>query len=376
MERRLKIALIGTRGIPASHGGFETCVEEIGWRLVQKGHKVTVYSKKNPKYGDLKEYKGMDIVYIPRVSIKGFETLFAAFLAVLHTMFFKKHDFHMVFDPANSPTLLFYKLLGMKNAINVDGLGWQRDKWGKYAKSYYKWSEWAAVKLCKNIVTDSDAMADYYKKEYSSLSTTITYGANIPQVDQNEVEPVLAKYGLKKHGYILQITRFEPENNPLLTIQAFNKFESDLMLVLIGGVPAPTSYSEQIKNEGAKNPAVKLPGFIYDRKVLDIIWTNAFCYIHGNHIGGTNPALLQAMAAARPIIARDCIFNREVLAGYGYFYERNVESLLEQFNSIKRNHDDAESKAKSAFDRVKTVYTWEQITDQYEAMFKKLTKSS
>ena len=370
----MKIALIGTRGIPAAHGGFETCVEEIGLRLVEKGHKVTVYSKLNPKYGKISEYRGMQIIYIPRIPLKGFETLFAAFLAVLHSIFFSKYDFHMLFDPANSPTLLLYKIFRKPCAINVDGLGWQRDKWGKFAKKYYKWSEWAAVKLCKNIVTDSNAMADYYTKEYKASSTTIAYGANVPDVNDSHIDEILSSYGIQNKKYILQITRFEPENNPLLTIQAFNGSKTDLTLFLIGGVLSPTKYADLMLTEALKNPAVKLPGFIYDKKLLDIIWTHSFCYIHGNHIGGTNPALLQAMAAGRPIVSRDCIFNREVLEDNGYFYERNANSLCEQIKLIEEDYSGAEKKATLALEKVKKVYTWESVTDQYEKMFNSLLR--
>lgn len=364
----MKIALIGTRGIPAAHGGFETCVEEIGQRLVLRGHKVTVYSKFNPKYGKIETYKGMRIVYIPRLPFKGIETLFAAFLSVIHSLF-QKYDFHMVFDNANAPTLIIYKLVGKNYSINVDGLGWQRDKWGKYAKKYYKWSEWISIKLCNNIVTDSKAMADYYFKEYNAYSTTIVYGSDIPNVDQSQVQEILNLYGIEKKRYFLQITRFEPENNPLLTLQAFNNVSSEMSIVLIGGASSKTEYSELIKQEASKNSAIILPGFIYDKKVLDVIWTNSFCYVHGNHIGGTNPALLQAMAAGRPVISRDCVFNREVLEDYGYFYERNIESLCEQIIYVEKHINEAEMKAKKAVEKIKKVYRWDIITEQYERLF-------
>jgi glycosyltransferase involved in cell wall biosynthesis/UDP-N-acetylglucosamine transferase subunit ALG13 len=366
----MRVALIGTRGVPATHGGFETCVEEIGKRFASYGHSVFVYSKRPAPKRKLKQFEGMQVIYIPRIPIKGFETLFAAMVSVVHSLH-NKYDFHMVFDPANSPTLLIYKLFGKHCAINVDGLGWQRDKWGYFAKRYYKWSEWFAVKVCQNIVTDSKAMARYYKDEYGASTATIAYGANIPeQADPQKEEEILSSFGLKRNEYFLQITRFEPENNPLLTLQAFNSIATKLSMVLIGGVLKKTKYSESIQLEASKNKAILLPGFIYDNSTLNIFWTNASCYIHGNHIGGTNPALLQAMAAGRPVIARDCVFNREVLEEFGYYYERNISSLCGNMQYVQKNKQEVEGKALKALGKVKSVFTWDKIADQYLTLFK------
>lgn len=364
----MKIALIGTRGIPARHGGFETCVEEVGMRLVAKGHHVTVYSKRS-KERVKHEYKGMKIVYIPRIPIKGFETIFAAFLSMIHSLL-SRFDVHMVFDSANSPILFFFKLFKKNYVINPDGLGWKRDKWGFLARKYYKFSEWITARTCKNIVTDSYAMQDYYKSEYGVKSTVIAYGANVP-VDYNESEKkeVLMEMGLPKQGYFLQITRFEPENNPLLSLKAFNSCSTEMKMVLVGGTNYRTGYIQKIKGEARKNPNIILPGFIYDQRKRDILWNNCFCYIHGNYLGGTNPALLQAMAAGRPVIALDCMFNREVLDTCGFFFARDTNSLRSQMQYVAEHRTDAEQKAKAAFERMKHLYNWDLVTNQYESLF-------
>lgn len=368
----MRVALIGTRGIPASHGGFETCMEEIGWRLAKRGHQVAVYSKYQGY--DKKEYRGMKIVFIPRIPLKGFETLFASFLAVIHALVFCRYDFHMVFDNANAPVLLLLKLFNKNYSINTDGLGWKRDKWGFWAKKYYKWTESACVKFSKNIVSDSLEIQKYYAVSYNATTTMIAYGANIPDKhSEDEIQAVLTEFGLKKLKYILQVTRFEPENNPLLTLQAFSKIKfEDKKMLLIGKVLTQTSYGQKIIKEREINSNIILPGSLYDKKKLEILWTNSLCYIHGNQIGGTNPALLQAMAAQRPILARDCVFNREVLSEFGYFYDSNISSLQKQLVLIIGNMHQAEAKASQAFKRVKQYYDWDRITDQYESYFKSI----
>jgi len=347
-------------------------MEEIGWRLAKRGHQVAVYSKYQGY--DKKEYRGMKIVFIPRIPLKGFETLFASFLAVIHALVFCRYDFHMVFDNANAPVLLLLKLFNKNYSINTDGLGWKRDKWGFWAKKYYKWTESACVKFSKNIVSDSLEIQKYYAVSYNATTTMIAYGANIPDKhSEDEIQAVLTEFGLKKLKYILQVTRFEPENNPLLTLQAFSKIKfEDKKMLLIGKVLTQTSYGQKIIKEREINSNIILPGSLYDKKKLEILWTNSLCYIHGNQIGGTNPALLQAMAAQRPILARDCVFNREVLSEFGYFYDSNISSLQKQLVLIIGNMHQAEAKASQAFKRVKQYYDWDRITDQYESYFKSI----
>ena len=370
--KALKIALIGTRGVPARHGGFETCAEEIGWRLAERGHQVIVYSKRYKKE-HLSSYRGMQVVYIPRLPFKGIETLFAAFLSALHSLFLKC-DIHMVFDSANSPVLYLFNFFRKKYAINPDGLGWKREKWGRIARIYYKWVEHIVAHFSPNIVADSKAISNYYENEYHAQSTVIEYGAELPAtVSKEQEEMILAKYGLQPYSYILQITRFEPENNPLLTIKAFLAAQTDLKLMIIGGASKKTPYAKQIQQEAERTDKVILPGFIYDKDVLNVIWQNSLFYVHGNSVGGTNPALLQAMAAGRPIAAIDCVFNRETMNNNGYFFDRSVSSLARIIQIINNDNLDAKQYAANNLKRIESHYNWERITNLYENLFFELS---
>lgn len=359
----LKIALIGTRGVPANYGGFETCVEEIGKRLVEKGHDVTVYCRKSYYEDDLDTYHGMKRVCLPNLESKSLDTMSHTCVSAWHALF-KNFDVYMVFNAANSPFIMPLRLFGKKIAINTDGLEWKRSKWGLLGRSFYKISEKIACLVANRIVTDSRGMRNYYLQSHNTDSTEIAYGAYVQECSK----PIKLKgMGLEPGEYFLQITRFEPENHPLLTIKAFKKLNTDKKLVLIGGNPYPNEYTKQIEQEGGEN--IILPGFIYDKEILKELWCCSFAYIHGNSVGGTNPALLQAMASGCFTMAFDIPFNRDVLSDCGIYYERSVESLAEKMHWALNNENKLDDYRKKAQQRIKDIYSWDKIADQYEQLF-------
>jgi glycosyltransferase involved in cell wall biosynthesis len=362
----MKIALIGTRGVPASYGGFETCVEELGKRLVDRGHEVTVYCRTSYYEKRPQTYLGMRLVYLPNLKKKSLDTLSHTLLSMAHAVF-QSFDVLMVFNAANSPTLLLPRLLGEKIAINTDGLEWKRGKWGPVARRYYKWSEWLATRLANRIVADSAGIRDYYASTYRVESTNIAYGA---PVNTSKNPDLLNSLGVTPGGYFLQITRFEPENNPLLTIQAYRRLQTDKKLVLVGGVPYPSHYSRSIAAEADER--VILPGFIYDKEVLNELWCNCYSYVHGNEVGGTNPALLQTMASGCFTIAIDVPFSHDVLGDCGVFYSKSAEGLAGKMRwALEHPTKLLEFKVK-AVARILEEYSWERVTDGYEDLFRHL----
>lgn len=362
----LKIALIGTRGVPANYGGFETCVAELGKRLVERGHEVTVYCrdsyyKEKPPY-----YLGMHLVYLPNLQKKSLDTLSHTFLSVIHAAW-QSYDVLMVFNAANSPALLLPRLLGKKIAINTDGLEWKRGKWGAVARNYYKMSEWLSTRLANRIVADSKGIQDYYRETYSVDSSNIAYGAEVGISAHPEL---LQKLKLKPGEYFLQITRFEPENNPLLTIKSFRRLKTDKKLVLVGGVPYESDYSRLIAAES--DDRVLLPGFIYDKELLNELWCNCYAYVHGNEVGGTNPALLQTMASGCFTIAVDVSFSRDVLQDGGIFYHKTEDDLSVKMQWALDHELDLPDYKNRAVKRILEHYTWDKVTDGYEVLFGEL----
>lgn len=362
----MKIALLGTRGVPANYGGFETCVEELGKRLVERGHDVTVYCRDSYYHQKPSTYLGMNLRYLPNLKRKSLDTLSHTFLSVLHVCT-QNFDVLMVFNAANSPTLFLPRLLGKKIAINTDGLEWKRGKWGPVARNYYKFSEWLSTKLAHRIVADSTGIQDYYKERYDVDSTYIAYGASINQSSRPELLDAL---GLTPGGYFLQITRFEPENNPLLTIEAYKRLKTDKKLVLIGGVPYESDYSRQITAHAAEN--ILLPGSIYDKELLNELWCNCYAYVHGNEVGGTNPALLQTMASGCFTIAIDISFSRDVLQNGGMFFDKTSDHLSSKMQWALDHTDELEEYRQRALARIQEQYTWEKVTDGYENLFREL----
>lgn len=365
----MKIALIGTRGVPANYGGFETCVEELGSRLVRRGHSVSVYCRASYYEERRESYLGMDLVYLPNVRRKSLDTLSHTFLSTLHALP-RRFDVLMFFNAANSPALVFPMLLGQKTVLNPDGLEWKRGKWGLAARKYYKFSEWLSSKLADRVVADSQAIKDYYHSNYGIDSLFIPYGA---YEGQSSNPAMLQSYGLKPNEYFLQITRFEPENNPLLTIEAYKKLATDKKLVLVGGNPYESDYSRKIK-AAADSDGIVLAGFIYDKDMLTELWCNCYAYVHGNEVGGTNPALLQAMADGCLVISLDVAFNREVLGDGGVYFTGEPASLADKLGWAIENESDLADYRTRAVRRIKEQYCWDIVAGQYEAVFHEIVE--
>ena len=359
----LNIALLGTRGVPARYGGFETCVEEVGKRLVRKGHRVTVYCRSSYYEQKLKKYLGMSLVYHPSLKKKSLDTLSHVLFSVLHATR-QNYDVCMVFNAANSPFLFPLKILRKKIAINPDGLEWKRTKWNVAGKTYARLAERISCKIADRIVSDSRAIQEYYLSRYGIETSYIAYGAYIFDCQSTRR---IEQMGLRKGEYFLQITRFEPENHPLLTAKAFSKLRTDKKLVIVGGSPYSTSYVRKLMRY--RSTKVLFPGFIYDHEVLRELWCNCFAYVHGNSVGGTNPTLLQAMGAGCFVIAYDVLFNREVLRDCGIYYDENVETLTAQMNWALNNEKSLRTFGEKARTLISQNFTWDLIANKYEKMF-------
>ena len=362
----MRIALIGTRGVPASYGGFETCVEEVGARLAERGHAVTVYCRSGHYQERRRTYRGMRLVYLPSLRRKSLDTLSHTLLSVLHAAF-RRFDVLMVFNAANSPTLLLPRLLGRRLAINTDGLEWKRGKWGKAGRRYYQFAEWLSTRLANRIVADSPGIAAYYRERYRTESSHIAYGAYL---NESRDPGLLAPLGVRPGEYFLQITRFEPENNPLLTLRAFAGLPTEKKLVLVGDVPYQSDYARQIRAEAGER--VLLPGAIYEPELLRELWCNCFAYVHGNEVGGTNPALLQAMANGCLTLAIDVPFSRAVLQSAGRYFPKSVEGLRAEMAWTLEHPETHGPLRARARERIRQEYSWEGVATGYENLFTEL----
>jgi glycosyltransferase involved in cell wall biosynthesis len=364
----MKIAIMGTRGIPANYGGFETFAEELATRLVTRGHQVTVYGRSNMiKYAE-KFYKGVELVILPTISHKYFDTVAHTFLCAWHSLFCK-FNVILVCNSANS-IFCFIPRLGFKKvAINVDGLEWQRAKWNRLGKWYYQISEWIATFSAHRVVTDSIFIRKYYLDKFKKESTFIPYGAPTEKVPTTEV---LEKFNVKPDKYVLYVSRLEPENNAHVVVKAFEKVKTDLNLVIVGDAPYSTEYIRNLK--ATRDPRIIFAGYVFGKGYREF-QSHAYFYVQATEVGGTHPALLEGMGYGNCILANAVPEHREVVRESGlYFNAKQVDSLTEQMQYLLDHPDVVKTYQQKSVERIQESYTWDRITDQYEALFQDMLK--
>lgn len=362
----MRIALIGTRGVPANYGGFETCAEEIGVALAARGHQVTAYCRPGNAEGNPPQYRGVDLVYRPFIDSKSLGTLSHTANCLLHAV---RQDFDvlMVFNAGNGPLCVVPRLLGKKVAINVDGLEWKRAKWGRAAKLYYQFGEWTATKLAHRIVSDSRAIQDYYLERFKTPSTFIAYGAHIESSQRPEI---LDEYGLNPGEYLFVASRLEPENNADTTIAAFRKVHTDKVLVIAGGANWKSPFVERLSR--TQDPRVKLLGPVYKPGHIHELHANCYAYVHGNEVGGTNPALLKALGYGNCVLALDVPFNAEAVADAAVLYKKDPDDLAQKMQMLIDDPQLAQSYRERAPLRIKEAYRWSAVSEDYERLFQGL----
>jgi glycosyltransferase involved in cell wall biosynthesis len=360
----MKIAILGTRGIPANYGGFETFAEQLGTRLAARGHEVTVYCRKHYSTDAAKSYKKVKLVVLPTIRHKYFDTIIHSFLSTLHVLP-QEYDVILLCNAANSVFSLAPRLLGTPTLVNVDGLERKRKKWNWIGRTYYLVSEWLSTFLPTAIVTDAQVIQDYYATRYGKKSAMIAYGAEVERAPAPER---LAQYGLEPNKYVLYVSRLEPENNAHLVIEAYRKAQTDWPLVIVGGAPYAAEYIAQLKR--TRDPRVKFLGFVFgdDYRALQ---QNAYCYVHATEVGGTHPALIEAMGAGNCALTLNTPENVEVLGEAGIIYD-SVADLTRQLQRVLDEPSLIGEYRRRAMQRVMQFYNWEQITDEYEVLLARL----
>lgn len=368
MQNNKKIAILGTRGIPASYGGFETFAEELGQRLAAKGYDVTVYCRTGNASFEEPFYKGVRLVYLPTLRHKYFETLVHTFLSSVHVLFTSNRIVYYC-NSINSIFMILPRLFGKKVIMNVDGLEWKRAKWSGAGKKAYLLSEWLATFLATRLVTDCRRMQSYYRIKFGKDSECIAYGARGQLAG---VSDAMVRRGLEPRKYCLYVSRLEPENNAHLFVEAYEKVKTDMPLVIVGHAPYAQPYIQKIRS--TRDPRILFIGSVYGDEYRALL-SHAFLYFHGNEVGGTNPALLEAMATGNCVVANGVGFNREVVGDAGVWFKRgNVADLVKKIEHLMAFPEEAEKFRSLAAARMKQFYDWDGITDQYDRFFGRLTR--
>jgi glycosyltransferase involved in cell wall biosynthesis len=357
----MRIALLGTRGIPANYGGFETFAEELSTRLAARGHQVTVYCRQRAADA---VYRGVRLQYVPTIRHKYLDTLAHTCLSTGHLLTHRV-DAALYCNGANAVFTLWPRLLGMPVALNVDGIERLRKKWNRLARAWYLISERLATWFPNVMVTDAETIREYYRARYGKASVFIPYGAEVGKVASADV---LGKLGLEAGGYFLYVSRLEPENHPLEVREAFERVDTRLKLALIGDAPYAHGYIRRVRD--TRDPRVVMPGAIYGAGYHEL-GSHCYAYIHATEVGGTHPALIEAMGRGALVLYRNTPENAEVAGDAGIPFE--PAELAGKLEEVSRMGDGERARfGERAMERVRERYSWDAVTDRYEELLRRM----
>jgi exopolysaccharide biosynthesis WecB/TagA/CpsF family protein len=355
----MRIAILGTRGVPANYGGFETFAEQLGRRLVQRGHEVTVYGRDLFVKRGTSSYLGMRIVRLPAPESKYFETVIHTLFAAFHVLT-QRYDVIYVCNSANVPAVMLLRLFRKQIVLNVDGLEWKRRKWSSVGRAYYRLCAWTAARLPVHVVTDALVIQKYYLAAYGRETTYFPYGT--------EVEPVaddgtLARLGLEAGRYVLYVSRLEPENNAHVVIKAYASVKTDLPLAVVGDAPYASQYIASLR--ATTDQRVLFLGAVYGNG-YQVLRSHATAYVQATEVGGTHPALVEAMGFGNVVLANDVPEHRETLGDAGLYYRGPAElaAKLQLVLDDKALSGDLRARA---HDRARNMFSWDAISDAYES---------
>ena len=358
----MRIAILGTRGIPANYGGFETFAEHLSTRLVARGHKVTVYCRAHYVSPRELEFQGVSLKVLPTIRHKYFDTIVHTFLSAVHAVS-ERYDAALICNAANAPFASILRLTGTPVALNVDGLEHKRKKWNWIARRYYLMAERLATILPTETVTDARVIQEYYLARHKAVSTMIAYGAEV----ERRPDPTVRRWRVEPNRYVLYVSRLEPENNAHLVIEAFKRVRTAHKLLIVGDAPYARDYINDLKARARRDRRIVFTGFVFGRDYR-ALQQNAYCYVHATEVGGTHPALLEAMGFGNCVLTLAAPENIEAIgdAGIAYTDERDLTDKLQR---VLRDGSLVHSYRNRAQARVLEYYDWNYVVDQYERLF-------
>jgi glycosyltransferase involved in cell wall biosynthesis len=363
-DGRLSVAILGTRGVPARYGGFETLAAELSSRLAERGHDVTVYCR-GEAIGHA-WWGAVRTITLPSLSHKYLETVSHTLLSALDSLV-RDFDIVLLCNAANAFVLPLLRARRLPVATNVDGIERKRRKWNALGKAVYAIGESFSDAFSNRVIADAAVIADYYNERFHSRPAVIAYGSELPLEPESGI---LEGLGLRTRGYILYVSRFEPENNPLEVIAAYGKVRTAVPLVMVG----EARYAAELRREMAQvaDERVILPGAIYGEGYR-ALQRHALAYIQATEVGGTHPALIEAMGSGGLVLAHDTPENREVGGdAVLYFDLRPVETLSAALGQVLAATDDLEELRARSRARVASLYNWSRVTDAYEQLFRQI----
>lgn len=356
----MKLAILGSRGIPAKYGGFETFAEQLAQRLVRKGISVTVYCEKT-KTPQPAEYLGIALKYVPAYQFGPFTTILFDLLCLWHAR--GRYDVVYMLGYGVAPFCLIPKMWGSRVWINVDGVEWARAKWSRIAKTYFKLMEYTSVRIADIVIADARGIQDHLRSRHPKMKpcAMIPYGAEIPV--NRFSDKCLKAWDLEPNNYYLVVARLEPENHILEIVEGYRTAKTDKPLVIVGDTRINTVYIKKLLRYS--NDDVRFIGGVYEKEKIQALRSRSFAYFHGHSVGGTNPSLLEALGCGNIIIAHDNAFNHEVAEDVGFYFKHadDIPGIVEIIENL--DHGERAAREEAARTRIRDVYNWEKVAESY-----------
>lgn len=355
------VVIIGTRGYPSYYGGFETAVRKLAPYLVGLGWDVTVYGREGATQDDDPD-RDLRVHTIQTLGLesKSMSTLSYGLSASLHA-FRSKPDVALVMNVANGFFLPLFRLRGIRSVVNVDGIEWDRAKWGRMAKVIFRAGAWVTAKFADQLVVDSHEIARRWRVDFGRDGVFIPYGGDVPA-------ELPVESGLTHRGYVLLVARFVPENTVREFVEAANEIARQFTVVIVGSSGYGGPLEDKVRRLAETNTNVRWLGHISDDRRLLALWQHAAVYFHGHSVGGTNPTLVQALATGTPIVARDTVYNREVLPEGTLFCQPNPASIAETVLALGCDPEAQNEASRRNLERSREAYTWEAVCENYETV--------
>ncbi len=368
MNERLKIAVVGIRGLPPQYGGGETATDELGQRLVARGHEVVVYCRHHnsePPRPDT--WNGMRLVHLPSLHTKNLDTPSHVVLCALHILLRNRVQIVLLSGVGTSFIIPILRLFGIKTVMWADGQDWKRGKWGKFARWYLRKSAEFTCRVSDGIVTDTTIARDFYEDEFQRETTFIPYGANVEEVEGTEE---LGRWGVEPGRYVLFVGRLIPEKGVHYLIEAFEGLDTDLKLVIVGDSPYTPDYVTRLKQ--TRDPRIIFTGYLFGNGFKQLM-RHCRIYVQPSDVEGTSPVLLTAMGYGRPVVVNGIPENRETIGDAGLAFEPgDVSGLRAILSEIFRDETRLRELGRASEHRVRTHYNWDRITDEFEGLFGRL----
>ncbi|MEO8431665.1 MAG: DUF1972 domain-containing protein [Acidobacteriota bacterium] len=358
----MRLAILGTRGVPARYGGFETLAEELSARLAARGHDVTVYTRTRYAEPGVERWRGARVRVLPTIPSKYMDTVAHGVVSGIDAAF-ERYDAVLVCNAINAASSFLPRLASRTRVVlNVDGLERQRRKWSRVGRAAYRISEWLSTKLPDAVVSDARVIEQYYRERYGFPTVFIPYGGDLPRPAGTGA---LDRLGLAPEKYALYVSRLEPENNALEVVRAWRAVPGSTPLVVVGDAPYAKAYIAAVR--AAADPRVLFPGAIYGEGYRELL-AHAAVYIQATEVGGTHPALVEALGYGRVVCYHQSPENEEVAGGAGLAFDiRRPESLSGILAGVLDDPAGHSVWKERAGARTKERYRWDDVTDRYEA---------